>query len=61
MSKPTASAAGDAMPAEGQKTRRAALGLFAGARARHPARHRHTLDRAAIRPDRGAPRGAGAH
>ena len=31
MSKPTASAAGGAMPAEGHKTRRAALRLFAGA------------------------------
>jgi hypothetical protein len=31
MSKPTVSAAGGAMPAEGQKTRRAALALFAGA------------------------------
>ena len=31
MSKPTVSAAGGAMPAEGHKTRRAALALFAGA------------------------------
>jgi hypothetical protein len=31
MSKPTVSAAGGAMPAEGHKTRRAALRLFAGA------------------------------
>jgi hypothetical protein len=31
MSKPTASAAGGAVPAEGHKTRRAALALFAGA------------------------------
>ena len=31
MSKPTVSAAGGAMPAEGHKTRRTALALFAGA------------------------------
>jgi hypothetical protein len=38
MSKPTASAAGGAMPAEGHKTRRAALGFLARSTARVSAR-----------------------